>query len=130
MAELFTPSAEYDALYTKNLNINGLIREIENRQDGRGVGEYFHQLTCQENPIGKLDAPKELILLPSRPNEVIYDMTHDNPSFLDKFGNRKLHLPVASLLATSDQICATTWGFDQMNPKNLCVVREPRIYPV
>jgi glycogen debranching enzyme len=28
MAELFTPSAEYDAIYTKLLNINGLIREL------------------------------------------------------------------------------------------------------
>jgi hypothetical protein len=46
MAELFTPSAEYDALYTKLLNINGLIRELQNREGGRALGDYFHQLTC------------------------------------------------------------------------------------
>jgi len=28
MAELFTPSAEFDALYSQRLNINGLIREL------------------------------------------------------------------------------------------------------
>lgn len=42
MAELFTPSAEYDAIYTKLLNINGLIRELQNREGGRAIGEYFH----------------------------------------------------------------------------------------
>ena len=33
MAELFTPKAEYDALFTSRLNINGLIREMMNKCD-------------------------------------------------------------------------------------------------
>lgn len=57
-------------------------------------------------------------------------MTHDNPSFLDRFGNRMLHLPMAGLLSCCDQICATTWGYDQMVPKNYCVVKESRQYPI
>ena len=57
-------------------------------------------------------------------------MTHDNKSPLDKFGNRMLHLPLANLIASADQIVATTWGFDQMLLKNFCVVRETRLYPI
>ena len=60
----------------------------------------------------------------------MYDMTHDNPSFLDRLGNRSLHLPVAALLASGDWICASTWGYDQMNPKNFDVVTENRLYPI
>jgi hypothetical protein len=29
-------------------------------------------------------------------------MTHDNPSFLDKFGNRMLALPVTALLSNAN----------------------------
>lgn len=33
MAELFTPSAKIDVAFAKKLNINGMIREIQNRGD-------------------------------------------------------------------------------------------------
>jgi len=33
MAELFTSSAELDSMFVKRLNINGLIREIQNTYD-------------------------------------------------------------------------------------------------
>ena len=42
MAELFTPSAEHDTLYTKLLNINGLVRELQNREGTRALGTYYH----------------------------------------------------------------------------------------
>ena len=52
MAELFTPSAEWDTLYTKMLNINGLVRELQNREGARPLGTYFHQLACHHEPVG------------------------------------------------------------------------------
>lgn len=76
MAELFTPSAEHDTLYTKMLNINGLIRELENRTGTRNLGTYYHELTCQQNPVGQLQQGN--ILVPKKPSDVIYDVTHDN----------------------------------------------------
>ena len=33
MAELFTPKAEYDTLFTSRLNINGLVREMMNKDN-------------------------------------------------------------------------------------------------
>lgn len=41
-------------------------------------------------------------LMPSKPNDVIYDCTHDNPSPLEKFGTRRLCLPTIGLLGLAD----------------------------
>lgn len=38
-------------------------------------------------------------------------------------------LPTMGVLALADQIIATTWGFDQLLPKNVDVVSETRLYP-
>ena len=46
MAELFTNSSELDALFCKKLNLNGLVRELQNRGDVGSTGAYFHQLSC------------------------------------------------------------------------------------
>jgi len=137
MAELFTPKLQIDVAFAKKLNLNGMIREIQNRTDAAGVGAYFWQLTCQENVIGKVsdrietDEGKSIrILNPRTPRDVIYDCTHDNPSPLDKFGSRRLHLPQMGLLSMADIIIATTWGFDQMFLRNYSVVTEKRLYPI
>ena len=55
MAELFTSSNELDALFTTRLNIDGMIREIMNKGDAQSVGAYFHEITCREAILGKLD---------------------------------------------------------------------------
>ena len=62
MAELFTPKAEYDALFTKKPNINGMIREIMNKGDVWSVGAYFHEVTCREAVLGKLDSDFEQVI--------------------------------------------------------------------
>lgn len=126
MAELFTSSAEMDALFTTRLNINGMIREIMNKGDTASVGAYFHEITCREAVLGKLDTDFESVhepnqdgsantykvLMPTKPSDVIYDQTHDNPSPLMKFGTRRLALPTIGLLGLADQIIASTWGYD------------------
>lgn len=55
MAELFTSSAELDALFTTRLNINGMIREMMNKGDVASIGAYFHEITCREAVLGRLD---------------------------------------------------------------------------
>ena len=126
MAELFTSSAELDALFTTRLNINGMIREIMNKGDVNSVGAYYHEITCREAVLGKLDQEFEHVhdpaengsakmfrlLTPMKPSDVIYDCTHDNPSPLEKFGSRRLALPTIGLLGLADQIIASTWGYD------------------
>lgn len=61
---------------------------------------------------------------------MIYDTTHDNPTLLDRFGNSILALPLTALLASANQIIASTWGYDQLIRKQLSVVNEKRLYPV
>ena len=46
MAELFTNSSELDAMFCQKLNLNGLVREMQNRYDTGSLGAYFHHLTC------------------------------------------------------------------------------------
>jgi hypothetical protein len=55
MAELFTCSAEADATFVKKLNINGLIREMQNTNDAKSLGDFFHQATCREAVLGLVD---------------------------------------------------------------------------
>ena len=126
MAELFTSSAELDAYFTTRLNINGMIREIMNKGNTNSVGGYFHEITCREAVLGKIDPDFEFVndpaedgskrsykvLMPAKPSDVIYDCTHDNPSPLEKFGTRRLSLPTICLLGLADQVIATTLGYD------------------
>lgn len=55
MAELFTSSAEADTTFVKKLNINGLIRELQNTNDAKSLGDFFHQVTCKEAVLGLVD---------------------------------------------------------------------------
>ncbi len=92
MAELFTDSGLLDAMFCQKLNLNGLVRELQNRYDTKTLGEYFHQLSCQLNNVGMVDeeftdllGKKYKVLMPSNPADIIYDNTHDNPSVVEKF---------------------------------------------
>lgn len=55
MAELFTSSAELDAMFCQKLNLNGLARELQNRTDTKSLGDYFHHLTCEDSVLGLID---------------------------------------------------------------------------
>jgi len=46
MAELFTSSAELDGMFCRKLNLNAMVRELQNRGDTKSLGDYFHRLTC------------------------------------------------------------------------------------
>ena len=46
MAELFTDSGKLDGLFCRKLNINAMVRELQNRGDTGDLAGYFHKLTC------------------------------------------------------------------------------------
>lgn len=62
MAELFTSSAEADATFVRKLNINGLIRELQNTNDAKSLGDFFHQTTCREAVLGLVDQEFEDVI--------------------------------------------------------------------
>lgn len=119
MAELFTSSAELDGMFCRRLNLNGLVRELQNRTDTKSTGDYFHYLTCQDAPVGviaqskvDLEGTPFLDLVSSKPGDIIYDCTHDNPSVLEKFLTGRMALPHVGLNSLADKAVASTWGYD------------------
>ena len=68
------------------------------------------------------------ILQASKPDDIIYDCTHDNPSVLDKFNTGKVALPQIGLNCVADKAIASTWGFDLLVPKQIHCVTEKRVY--
>lgn len=124
MAELFTSSAELDAMFCQKLNLNGLVRELQNPGDAEQLGGYFHHLTCQDAPLGVIDSTftdisgsTYQILRPTKPEDILYDCTHDNPSVLEKFHTGRIALPHIGLSSLSDKAIATTWGYDLLMAK-------------
>lgn len=124
MAELFTDSGQLDAMFCRKLNLNGLVRELQNRYDTRSTGDYYHHLACQKEVLGKIDEEfvdledhPFKILTSTLPTDIIYDCTHDNPSVLEKFDTGRMALPHTGLLALSDTCIASTWGYDLLVDK-------------
>ena len=136
MAELFTSSAEADALFVKKLNINGLVRELQNTHDSKSLGDFFHKATCQEAVLGLVDqhfedvasGKKYQILRATSPKEILYDCTHDNPSTMEKFKTGRIALSHLGVVSMADIAIASTWGYDQLISRNIDVVNEKRQY--
>jgi len=59
---------------------------------------------------------------------MIYDNTHDNPTYADKFNNLNLNLSLIVLNGFALAGVATTRGFDQLFPYQPSVVKEDRLY--
>ncbi len=45
-----------------------------------------------------------------KPEDMIYDCTHDNPTVLEKFQTGRMALPHIGLLSLADISIASTWG--------------------
>lgn len=66
-------------------------------------------MTCREAVLGAVDETftdvngvKYKIIKPSKPGDVIYDASHDNPTVFQKFKTGKLALPHAGLISMAD----------------------------
>jgi glycogen debranching enzyme len=137
MAELFTNSSELDAMFCQKLNLNGLVREMQNRYDTGSLGAYFHHLTCQDKPVGCIDdrftdltGRPYKTLKASKPDDMIYDCTHDNESPLGKFQTGRIALPHIGLSSLADCSVASTWGIDFLMKDQIHCVSEKRLYPI
>lgn len=92
-------------------------------------------MTCREALLGLVDqefedvhGDKYLVLRPTKPNDIIYDCTHDNPAPLEKFKTGRIALPHLAVASMADQPIASTWGYDHLLPEHLNVVHEHRVY--
>lgn len=124
MAELFTSSAEADAMFVRKLNINGLVREMQNTYDSKNLGDFYHSITCKEAVLGLIDedfvdpfsGEKIRVLKSRRPMDILYDCTHDNPAPVKKFKTGRIALSHLGVESMADIPIATTWGYDQLLP--------------
>ena len=57
---------------------------------------------------------KYRVLMPSNPCDILYDVTHDNPSPAEKFHTGRIVLPHLGLSSVADISIASTWGVDYL----------------
>ena len=142
MAELFTKK-ENEINFVNRIGINLLIRELiwcENSwklsaQIHRFGGGYEHMLgKIEENKFDyeknkdKVILKKMKYLLPSLPHSIIFDLTHDNETYLQKMNNLSLNLTNMACNSFSSTAIGSTRGFDQLFPIQPSVVNEQRKY--
>ena len=142
MAELFTKK-EKEISFVNRIGINLLIRELIWCGDARGLsaqihrfgGGYDHMLgKIEENKFDYLKNDDDIslknmkYLLPSLPHSIIFDLTHDNETYLQKMNNLALNLTNIACNSFSSTAIGSTRGFDQLFPIQPSVVNEQRKY--
>lgn len=147
-AELFTGSEEMDLTFVRELGINSLIRESGNGWDPKEFSRLLYRYGLGK-PIGSMDGAcmvsKEEIPSPtgkgpvrtatviplngSMPHALLYDLTHDNESPLDKRSAEDA-LSTGGLATFSFCAVGSVKGFDDLYPKLLNLVQEKRQYDV
>ena len=142
MAELFTKK-EKEINFVNRIGINLLIRELIWCGDARSLsaqihrygGGYDHMLgKIEENKFDYIKNEDKIILknmkylLPSLPHSIIFDLTHDNETYLQKMNNLALNLTNMACNSFSSTAIGSTRGFDQLFPIQPSVVNEQRKY--
>nr|GAT49271.1 glycoside hydrolase family 13 protein [Mycena chlorophos] len=145
-AELFTGSEEMDLTFVKRMGINSLIRESGNGWDPKELSRLIYRHGVGK-PIGSMDAAtltrmeeipsptgkgpvRPCIVTPlngSMPHALLYDLTHDNESYLDKRSAEDA-LSTGALVTFSYSAIGSVKGFDDLYPKLLNLVGEKRQY--
>ncbi|KAF9045811.1 glycoside hydrolase family 13 protein [Hymenopellis radicata] len=134
-AELFTGSEEMDLLFVKRLGINSLIRESGNAWDPKEFSRLLYRHGVGK-PVGSMDGAcltrpiRQAIVTPlngSMPHALLYDLTHDNESPMDKRSAEDA-LSTGALVTFSYSAIGSVKGFDDLYPKLLNLVGEKRKY--
>ena len=145
-AELFTGNEDMDLVFVRELGINSLIRESGNGFDPKefsrllyryGLGKPFGSMdgACMvskeeiQSPTGKgpIRTATVIPLNGSPPHALLYDLTHDNESPLDKRSAEDA-LSTGALVTFSLSAVGSVKGFDDLYPKLLGLVQEKRKY--
>lgn len=132
LAELFTQDQAVDQQYISSLGIDMIVREtVQNVSPSRDIRRYSDSLyAAGGQELGSLTGIRECpcCLVTTQLPTVLYDITHDNPTFLELYGVAAI--PAVTVL---NALCVThtasTKGFDEGYPKNPSVV-EKRLYAV